>query len=658
MCHKRALFVATCAFAASICSINFVSAEAPNSSSLDFSVDVNETVLEMDISSNNISLDLTPIGGAGVFDSGNTTVTIGTNNLTGYNLNMSMSSPTLNRTESPFKYIPPFPAELTEEEFRNLNASAFAFKINNGNYIGSTSYTYSDIPIAFVTNPTNNDSYDFTFGVKTIPSQAAGTYTNSISYTAVANFSPSFYMQDVELWQDAVAIGQSVKVMDSRDGKLYDVIKLESNGADYLYMQETLKLSALKADGTQRILTSADSDITPNSTYSSFPMPTEAWTSSSQNYFCKAIMAEKNGEVYYNWYAAKANPYVCTNPTSDADATTANDNKSLGSICPAGWTLPNYSTDILPADMWGNGNNPAKIYNSGYFLSGQQNGLNREGNLWSSDRNGNKWAWFFNKYYGTISRGYNDKIHGFSVRCARRVVSKIPNITYMQDFAKLSSTEKNNVLNSMTTNKLYMIKDERDKKDYPIAKMSNGRVYMLETLKLDSRKPDNTVRVLTSTDSDITPNSTYSSFTMPTETWSSTSQNYQCKAIMAVSGGQYFYNWYAAKANPYVCSNNQATSTRDNYSLGSICPAGWTLPNYSSDVTPEILYNNGTNPARLTTAPGYFRSGSRLGAGGQGNLWGSTRQGDNWAWFLGFNGSASRGYNDKDHGFGVRCLLK
>lgn len=1045
MCHKKALFVATCAFVASICGINFVSAEAPNSSSLDFSVNVNETVLEMDISSNNISLDLTPIGGAGVFDKKDITVTVGTNNPDGYNLSMVTQSVltrdgALSNNTTPT--ISTLSSAISENDFKNSSdsISRWGYKIADGNYSpvknGLNLLNFSD-------TPTNSVATTVSFGAKTVPHQAAGTYTGDVNFVTVANVEPWYYMQEVDNWAKSVAVGETVKAVDARTGTTYDVIRINPRR---LFMKENLKVPA----GMK--MTSADSDITPNATYSSFTMPTEEWTSSSQNYYCKAIMKVVDDQYFYNWYAAKANPYECSDPTSNANATATNDNYSLGSICPAGWTLSSTSY-VSINDMWNNGANPGNLDFPGHIENGTIYGSQSTGFWWQSNRSNNSNATIFylysgsnpysanwNKSYGlamrcmskyemrytvtfdpaggevtdpirTVTAGftassligatgkigipvptrqgylfrgwyteteggeiinentqitadnttyyahwepvsvlagvtymqdfatlseaeyanilnsmvinkpysikdkrdektyaiakmsngrlfmlenlklsntntnnttrvldstdsdiaagqtytmpttawtngsqnyfckgmmatadgeyyynwyaakanpyecnnptsntnatavndykslgsicpagwtlptYNEltpeilwdngnnpgalyytkgfvsgaaqylmgggdwqsanrfnetysyalayssagpmrnnnfyKFLGLSVRCMNGPVNKytitfnanggtpttttqeiiagdpvvlpetsptkqdsqftgwftaatggeqinsstIPsgNVTYyaqwvasiptyMQDFASLSSTEKNEILNSMPTNSSYSIKDARDEKEYHVAKMSNGRVYMLETLKLDSRKSDNTVRVLTSADSDITPNSTYSSFTMPTTTWSSASQNYQCRAIMAISGGQYFYNWYAAKANPYACSDNQATTARDNYSLGSICPAGWTLPNYSTDVTPAILYNNGANPAQLTAEPGYFRSGTRSGAGAQGNLWGSMRNGDKWSYFLfvdkGNANFVSLGYNDKDHGFGVRCLLK
>ena len=210
-----------------------------------------------------------------------------------------------------------------------------------------------------------------------------------------------------------------INVTDSRDKKSYTVAMF----GNYCYMLSDLRLDNTISDGngntTARVLTSADSDITPNATYMEFTMPTEAWISSSQNYFCKAIMKTISSEYYYNWYAAKANPYSCTNPTSSANATAENDAFALGSICPKGWTLPVYSGDIAASMLWDNGN-PGMLAASGYF-SGSQGGLGRYGGWWSSARYIlNSAAYRFYLDGSSVGRNfYYDKFYGFSVRCMR-----------------------------------------------------------------------------------------------------------------------------------------------------------------------------------------------------------------------------------------------
>lgn len=132
---------------------------------------------------------------------------------------------------------------------------------------------------------------------------------------------------------------------------------------------------------------------------------------------------------------------------------------------------------------------------------------------------------------------------------------------------------------------------------------------------------------------------------------------------MAVASGEYYYNWYAAKANPYQClnptSSMNATATNDGYALGSICPAGWTLP---ADGSGDLQINNSTfrtalvNNGSLATS-GIFFSGSQSGLGSRGRWWSSTRDSISNAGSLALNGtSADRELHTKRYGFSVRCM--
>lgn len=214
-----------------------------------------------------------------------------------------------------------------------------------------------------------------------------------------------------------------INVTDFRDKKSYTVAKFDN----YCYMLSNLRLDNTTDGTTPRKLTSADSDITPNTTYTEFIMPTEIWSSGSQNYYCKAIMKHYNqgsgnnysNEYYYNWYAAKANPYQCDDPTTSTNATSINDGLALGSICPAGWKLPTYN-DITAATLWDSGNNPGLVATFGNFDSGFQHYFGGYGYWWSSARYGENIARNLT-FRGASADLYSllNKYHGFSVRCMR-----------------------------------------------------------------------------------------------------------------------------------------------------------------------------------------------------------------------------------------------
>ena len=290
-------------------------------------------------------------------------------------------------------------------------------------------------------NPTNGTIYTVTVVPK--PNYKLGSWTtDKLNNTGLTDQTLLTTTYTVNGSETLTAIGTSgsytamrtfnnasctepTNVTDERDGKSYTVAPI----GGYCYMLSNLRLDNTNPNGTQRELESTYSDITPNGMYSVFPMPTEDWTSADQNYLCKAIMkhyAQLNGseyrdEYYYNWYAARANPYECDSPTVNTNATTTNDNKSLGSICPKNWTLPAYnsSTNDISYSSFNTSGNPGFLATSGRFNSGTQYGVGSYGVWWSSTRYNSSSAYYLALSSGSADRSSRDKGYGFSVRCMR-----------------------------------------------------------------------------------------------------------------------------------------------------------------------------------------------------------------------------------------------
>ena len=307
------------------------------------------------------------------------------------------------------------------------------FYITNGG-----SYTFSNAPVgrkyAVTVVPVANHTLDSwastsgsmanltsptllttTYNVGTVDETLTATGSqDTASYTTMQNL----VLESCPAYNDETLGG--INVTDSRDGKSYTVAKF----GNYCYMLSNLRLDNTVDDGNggtvARVLTSADSDITPNATYTTFTMPTEAWASASQNYYCKAIMAIKNGEYYYNWYAAKANPYQCDDPTTSTNATAENDALTLGSICPKGWGLPNYKTDVIPSILWDDGNNAGALTLSGIIYSGRSV-YSGSGYYWSMirDYNGSFSHGLLFTGGGAILGERMMKSYGELVRCIR-----------------------------------------------------------------------------------------------------------------------------------------------------------------------------------------------------------------------------------------------
>ena len=222
------------------------------------------------------------------------------------------------------------------------------------------------------------------------------------------------------------------------------------------------------------------------------------------------------------------------------------------------------------------------------------------------------------------------------------------NYTAMKDLNLASCPAYNDIQTPGGIN----VTDERDGKSYTVAKFGNY-CYMLSNLRLEGGT------ALDATTSAVSANT----FTLPSQTtWTSSAQDHYCEARMRYIGNEYYYNWYAAKANPttgVTSSLSCATEARDNASLGSICPANWVLPTYN-DITAATLWNDGANPG-LLAASGYFYSGAQRYFGDYGRWWSSARNTNYYAYYLFLNGISVRaGRNgdigDKCYGFSVRCM--
>ncbi|MBR2837141.1 InlB B-repeat-containing protein [Candidatus Saccharibacteria bacterium] len=149
--------------------------------------------------------------------------------------------------------------------------------------------------------------------------------------------------------------------------------------------------------------------------------------------------------------------------------------------------------------------------------------------------------------------------------------------------------------------------DTRDNNTYAIAKLADGKCWMIENLRLDNKPTLNTV----ATDTDVpggwdgmytnSANSTKSKqLPASTDSWCNTdTQGCDDQAIIntnnianpaslsnygtgsnVYSYGTY-YNWYAATAG----SGTYSTSTNAQHVTASLCPSGWVLPQGGATAT-------------------------------------------------------------------------
>ncbi len=265
-----------------------------------------------------------------------------------------------------------------------------------------------------------------------------------------------------------------------------------------------------------------------------------------------------------------------------------------------------------------------------------------------------------------------------------------PEPIYMQETEAIKSQLKNN------GDELQAI-DIRDGKEYWVAKLADGNIWMTQNLDLDIVAG----KKYTSKDtdlqySDIGTSWTANNSTTTSPSWAYSSHyfprsydpgNYYWRGKIAYNpgnnvttapsdiseGAHYhignYYNWTAA-----VAMNNSSSYKNNPTDVNqSICPAGWRLPTYNGDKSYQNLINiqnltAGTN-GNIHAPPTYFVysyhwNGNRVleYIGQAGYYWSSTVQSDVYAYDLFFHytgslntqsGNAYRAYENT-----IRCVMR
>ncbi len=205
---------------------------------------------------------------------------------------------------------------------------------------------------------------------------------------------------------------------------------------------------------------------------------------------------------------------------------------------------------------------------------------------------------------------YTNTINFYAVSYPLPEDKTIDDLQYMQDFAALTSEEKVTVLNSMTTDQQYTLTDNRDSKEYYIAKLRDGNVWMTQNL---DHNIVTTTDFYTPANTDVPTNWTASTATYDTgtTTWAGSNiapesydpGNYCWSGVLddrnladcGTSLGEpnhyhlgNYYNWAAA-----IAVNDSSGYGADGKRKAdqSICPAGWTLPT-AGPVTRSGSYKN------------------------------------------------------------------
>lgn len=304
---------------------------AANSASIDASVTIKPS-LTLNIPTNTITMNLDPANHD--FDEKDLTVSVGTNNPSGYQLTVNTigDSNTLVNTADSAKTISNLSSSYSVVDFP---ANYWGYRLSNGS-ASSGDYGQFTSPslVSESDGPVNNVTKTLGFGAKVDYTKPSGLYELNLNFTAVAN--PIItYMQDLT---PALCTSTPTTAVDKRDEKTYTIARLSDGQC---WMVSDLNL----AGGT--VITAADSDLPTGSSYT---LPTSSATgfSSDTGRYVYNTGNETTDQVnctsskpcnsYYSWLAA----------TAGGGGVNGNGYNAPYSICPKGWRLPTATTSDAP----------------------------------------------------------------------------------------------------------------------------------------------------------------------------------------------------------------------------------------------------------------------------------------------------------------------
>ncbi len=521
----------------------------------------------------------------------------------------------------------------------------------------------------FKANFTKNLFFAAKFGEDAMSGRYTANVSLSLTVTprAIAmGFGGVYDMQDMtRAVCQSVPVGTTGTLEDSRDGSLYRINKL---GDGNCWMTENLKLTkeGMVANGQTAVLTSANSNVA-----TSFTLPDSITRLSStdfgsnDNYDFRNTAQVYNGSyedalwrpgygVYYSWYAATAG---IGNGLVTTEANMAD------SICPKGWVLPtkdDYTTLLSAVGTSGATwqSSPYSFPLAGFVSYGGNGNIGTRGDYWTSTSY--NWDAAYRLYIAAdevgLSYEYVWRHDGLPIRCMADMATTLADISTMQEM----TTE---ICAKTPIGQHTSLRDTRDNSDYTVQKLSDGKCWMAQNLRIMNK-------TITPNDSDVASN-----YIIPSSstTFNSNTVSYAYYDRDLINGA--LYNWCTATAG--TCNSIKGVANASY----SICPKGWKLPEdeayinlvnnygYSGWATTNIAGNSykgyyiGKAPgAAFFPAAGSVSYGSHGHVGEEGYYWTSLSSSDAGAVMMQLNSGGVTPHRAEDiyryYGFSVRCVAR
>lgn len=278
--------------------------------------------------------------------------------------------------------------------------------------------------------------------------------------------------------------GDRIILTDTRDNNKYQVTKINNE----IWMTQNLRITGtVTAEGSN--FTGADfnvSEYSLDSNDSSYAGHCD--NTNGYDYPCSKDSGSTTTGVWYNYAAVTAGAVEGNETLASA----------IQDICPAGWRLPSGPSIITNTSLnklVGNTTSGWQSATTGLTNFGAVSGGYYDGGVVQNAGYGNWWSTTALNAAGRYSLSYNssngqfsgdnsnDRQYGSFVRCILGQTT-INDISTMQGFGTLPDTVKDSVKESMAIGTTYTLTDIRDGESYKIAKLADGKIWMLENLNL------------------------------------------------------------------------------------------------------------------------------------------------------------------------------
>ncbi|MBR3365556.1 InlB B-repeat-containing protein [Candidatus Saccharibacteria bacterium] len=246
-------------------------------------------------------------------------------------------------------------------------------------------------------------------------------------------------------------------------------------------------------------------------------------------------------------------------------------------VCPKGWRLPTTTEYNNFRNFLGgsNANSVSKAKSSPYnfvlggdYLAAGYSFVNSFGSYYTASKGS-----YFHIEAEAMNVGSYTNSYGRSVRCISD-----PADGYMQDYDT----------STITTNQTVILRDARDGNSYTIKRLEDGKVWMVQNLRLTKVK-------LTPDDSNVSSTFDLTSLNQSGQNWCSDNNTdcYNKKSIYYNESSRYSYG---AIYNYYTATAGTGSSITTGNAPSDICPKGWRLPTVEDFINLDKAWGgNGEN---------------------------------------------------------------